>query len=83
MPLCRKRSQKKKANGRIRTDNYHIEAWDSYDEIGPIERIERHFVDGMQYVYCRSKGLPVDETARMDAVKCFLSGRTKRLSRTA
>lgn len=49
----------------------------SYDETDSIEGIKRHFVDGTQYVYCYLKGLPVGENTRADAVKWFLSGRTK------
>jgi hypothetical protein len=35
------------------------------------------FFDGMQYVYCYLKGLPVGENTRADAVKWFLPGRTE------
>ena len=55
----------------------YIDAWGVYDETRSIEGIERHFVDGMQYVYCYLKALPVNETTRIDAVKWFLSDRTK------
>ena len=58
-------------------ENDYIEAWGSYDDTGSIPLIERHFVDGMQYVYCYLKGLPASENTRADAVKWFLSGRTK------
>jgi len=58
-------------------ENDYIEAQGSYDETDSIEGIKRHFVDGMQYVYCYLKGVPVNNTTRTDAVKWFLSGRTK------
>ena len=58
-------------------ENDYVEAQGSYDETGSIEGIERHFVDGMQYVYCYLKDLPVGENTRADAVKWFLSNRTK------
>lgn len=58
-------------------ENDYVEAKVNYDDTGSIEGIERHFVDGMQYIYCYLKGLPVNETTRIDAVKWFLSGRTK------
>ncbi|MFC1603870.1 hypothetical protein ACFL5F_02480 [Planctomycetota bacterium] len=58
-------------------ENDYIEARGSYDETNSIEGIKRHFVDGMQYVYCYLKGLPANENMRADAVKRFLSGRTK------
>ena len=58
-------------------ENDYIEALGSYDETDSIEGIKRHFVDGMQYVYCYSKGLPVSENTRADAVKWFLSDQTK------
>ncbi|MFH1716849.1 MAG: hypothetical protein ABIF19_05825 [Planctomycetota bacterium] len=40
-------------------ENDYIEAAGSYDETDSIEGIKRHFLDGMQYVYCFSKGLSV------------------------
>jgi len=55
----------------------YIEARGSYDETDSIEGIERHLLDGMQYVYCYLKGLPANETTRIDAAKWLLSGRTK------
>ena len=58
-------------------ENDYIEAQGSYDETDSIEGIKRHFVDGMQYVYCYLKGLPTSENTRTDAVKWFLSGGTK------
>jgi len=58
-------------------DNNYIEAQGSYDETDSIEGIERHFVDEIQYVYYYLKGLPSSENTRADAVKWFLSGRTK------
>ena len=36
----------------------YIAASANYSETGSIEGIERHFVDGMQYVYCYFKDLP-------------------------
>ena len=35
-------------------ENNYIEAWGSYDETNSIAGIEKHFADGMQYVYCYS-----------------------------
>ena len=58
-------------------ENDYIEAQGSYDETDSIERIKRHFVDGMQYVYCYLKDLPIGVNTRADAVKWFLSGRTE------
>jgi hypothetical protein len=58
-------------------ENDYIEAGGSYDETSSIEGIERHFVDGMQYVYCYLKDLPANETTRIDATKWLLSGRTE------
>lgn len=58
-------------------ENDYIEAKGSYDETDSIEGIKRHFVDGMQYVYCYLKGLPMNNTTRTEAAKWFLSGRTK------
>ena len=55
----------------------YIEAQSSYDETDSIEGIKRHFVYGMQYVYCYLKDLPISEITRADAVKWFLSDRTK------
>jgi len=58
-------------------EHNYSEADDNYDETDSIEGIERHFLDGMQYVYCYLKDLPANETTRIDAVKWFLSERTE------
>jgi len=55
----------------------YTEAHGRYDETGSIEGIERHFLDGMQYVYCYLKDLPANETTRIDAAKWFLSELTE------
>ncbi len=69
--------KKDRAEFLVDLENDYIETQGSYDETDSIEGIERHFVDGMQYVYCYLKGLPVGENTRADAVKWFLLGRTK------
>ena len=69
--------KKGRAEFLVDLENDYIEASGSYDETDSIEGIKRHFVDGMQYVYCYLKGLPVGENTRADAVKWFLSGRTE------
>jgi hypothetical protein len=69
--------KKDRAEFLVNLENDYVEAQGSYDETDSIEGIERHFVDGMQYVYCYLKDLPVDENTRADAVKWFLLGRTK------
>jgi len=73
------RHNKKKARVEflLGLENVYIEAKGSYDETNSIEEIERHFMDGMQYVYCYLKGLPVNNTTRTDAAKWFMSDRTK------
>jgi len=58
-------------------ENDYVEAGGRYDETRSIEGIERHFLDGMQYVYCYVKDLPANGTTRKGAVKWFFSGRTK------
>ena len=50
----------------------YIEASTDYFETGSIEGVDRHFMDGMQYVYCYLKCLPMSNTTRTDAVKWFL-----------
>lgn len=69
--------EKGRAEFLLDLENDYIEAQGNYDETDSIEGIKRHFVDGMQYVYCYLKGLSVNTTTRTDAVKWFLSGRTK------
>ena len=69
--------KKDRAEFLLDLENNYIEARGSYDETDSIEGIKRHFVDGMQYVYCYLKDLPISEITRADAVKWFLSGRTK------
>lgn len=69
--------KKDRAEFLLDLENNYSEAQGSYNETDSIEGIKRHFVDGMQYVYCYLKDLPVGENTRADAVKWFLSGRTK------
>ena len=69
--------KKDRAEFLLDLENDYIEAQGSYDETDWIEGIKRHFVDGLQYVYCYLKGLPVSENTKADAVRWFLSGRTK------
>ncbi len=69
--------KKGRAEFLVELENDYIKAQGSYDETDSIEGIKRHFVDGMQYVYCYLKDLPVSVNTRADAVKWFLSGRTK------
>ena len=69
--------KKDRAEFLLDLENDYIQAQGGYDETGSIEGIERHFVDGMQYVYCYLKDLPVGENTRADAIKWFLSCRTK------
>ena len=69
--------KKDRAEFLLDLENNYSEAQGSYEETGSIEGIERHFVDGMQYVYCYLKDLSVGENTRADAVKWFLSNRTK------
>lgn len=77
--FCVNKHIKKKDGAEFLLDleNDYIEAQGSYNETDSIEGIKRHIVDGMQYVYCYLKGLPVSENTRVDAVKWFLSDRTK------
>ena len=50
-----------KENGRtgflLDLENEYIEALANYSDTGSIEGIKKHFMDGMQYVYCYLKGL--------------------------
>jgi len=69
--------EKDRAGFLLDLEDEYIEASAKYSETGSIEGFERHFMDGMQYVYCYLKGLPVNNSTRTDAVKWFMSGRTK------
>ena len=58
-------------------EDEYIEASANYCDTGSIEGIKKHFMDGMQYVYCYLRDLPMNNTTRTEAVKWFLSNRTK------
>lgn len=51
----------------------YMKAVEIFEETGQIEGIEIHTLDGMQYVYCYEKNLPITEKTRKDAVEFFIN----------
>ena len=53
-------------------DSY-LKAGEIYNRTGKISDIELHIVDGMQYVYCYVKKVPINKQSRKDAVEFFMN----------
>lgn len=51
--------------------------WEAEDAYVDNKPIDRHFREGMHYVYCYIKGLPINDETRERAIKFFMSEKAK------